>query len=754
MATMDFLPDGVERSDFERGANIYGGDDSEALTPESGKATVWARLTKPSNGVDSPMTIMPFTLGKNDYISGGGGDDTLWGAEGEDALYGGSGNDTYFFKRSDEGAYVSDSDSSGLILLSEDVPMPLFFRDSSSMDLRISWDGGWGWVVVRNYFSTNAAYEIHVASQRKSFSKEEVQNFTVTIGKDSAEVINGLDGGTNRIFAVGGNDVVRGGNMDDTIDGGAGDDSLEGGLGDDSYYIYFGEGNDRITEDGGHDRVYFKGVNAADVSSVTRSGTDLVLIFGGQTLTVRDYFSTSTIARKVEEFVFADGVVWRDAEIKSLSKILDFTAGNDLVKADAGDDLVAGGDGNDTLYGYAGADTLLGEAGNDTLYAGDGNDLLDGGDGNDYLSGDAGSDTLLGGAGNDRLYGEAGDDVLDGGAGDDLLSGGTGNDTYRFGLGSGQDTITSYDTAVGKLDVVQLGDGIAASDVKLTRVSTDLLLTIAGATDSLRISSYFTNDANDANGYYRVEEIRFADGTVWNVATVKTMVVQSTAGADTVYGYATDEVLSGGAGNDTLYGYAGADTLLGEAGNDTLNGGDGNDLLDGGDGNDYLSGDAGNDTLLGGAGNDRLYGEAGDDVLDGGAGDDLLSGGTGNDTYRFGLGSGQDTITSYDTAAGKQDVLLFGEGVSAEQLWLRKVGNNLEVSIIGSTDKVTVSSWYSNSNYRVEQIQTADGKVLLDSQVDALVSAMAAFTPPAAGQSSLPAEYQSALAPVIAASWQ
>ena len=132
MATMDFLPDGVERSDFERGANIYGGDDSEALTPESGKATVWARLTKPSNGVDSPMTIMPFTLGKNDYISGGGGDDTLWGAEGEDALYGGSGNDTYFFKRSDEGAYVSDSDSSGLILLSEDVPMPLFFRDSSS----------------------------------------------------------------------------------------------------------------------------------------------------------------------------------------------------------------------------------------------------------------------------------------------------------------------------------------------------------------------------------------------------------------------------------------------------------------------------------------------------------------------------------------------------------------------------------------------------------------------------------------------
>jgi hypothetical protein len=34
------------------------------------------------------------------------------------------------------------------------------------------------------------------------------------------------------------------------------------------------------------------------------------------------------------------------------------------------------------------------------------------------------------------------------------------------------------------------------------------------------------------------------------------------------------------------------------------------------------------------------------------------------------------------------------------------------------------------------------------------VSAMAAFSPPAAGQTTLPANYQTALAPVIAANWQ
>jgi hypothetical protein len=44
--------------------------------------------------------------------------------------------------------------------------------------------------------------------------------------------------------------------------------------------------------------------------------------------------------------------------------------------------------------------------------------------------------------------------------------------------------------------------------------------------------------------------------------------------------------------------------------------------------------------------------------------------------------------------------------------------------------------------------------MLLNSQVDALVSAMAAFSPPSAGQTSLPANYQSALNTVLAANWK
>jgi hypothetical protein len=55
----------------------------------------------------------------------------------------------------------------------------------------------------------------------------------------------------------------------------------------------------------------------------------------------------------------------------------------------------------------------------------------------------------------------------------------------------------------------------------------------------------------------------------------------------------------------------------------------------------------------------------------------------------------------------------------------------------------------------VEQFKTTDGaKTLLDSNVQNLVNAMASFAPPAAGQTTLPANYQTSLAPVIATNWQ
>nr|WP_326531767.1 calcium-binding protein [Rhodoferax sp.] len=127
--------------------------------------------------------------------------------------------------------------------------------------------------------------------------------------------------------------------------------------------------------------------------------------------------------------------------------------------------------------------------------------------------------------------------------------------------------------------------------------------------------------------------------------------------------------------------------------------------------------------------------------------------GTGNDTYKLGRGYGADTITENDATAGNTDLALFDAGIAVDQLWFQKVGNNLQVDIIGTSDKFTLNNWYLGNQYHVEQFKTSDGKVLLDSAVQNLVQAMAAFSPPAAGQTTLAAGYATTLNAVIAANW-
>lgn len=385
-------------------------------------------------------------------------------------------------------------------------------------------------------------------------------------------------------------------------------------------------------------------------------------------------------------------------------------AGNDVFSQQDARVIGFFGDGDDAVTGSAQDDLIWGDAGNDRLNGNAGSDHLWGGEGNDTLSGDAGNDVLDGGAGNDTLLGGNGNDILDGGAGNDLLRGnehwGSGNNTYRFGKGDGQDVIQGYaDNTTGKLNILEFKAGVLPSDVVAKRVSDPdygginaLELSIAGSTDKVTVTGFFMSD-DPANIYNPLQQVKFADGTTWDLATL------------------ISKAETGGAGDDSLVG--------------TVR----------------------DDVLLGNAGKDALFGQGGNDRLLGGEGDDTLNGGTGNDTYRFGLGDGQDLISDYDSLSGNQDVVQL-DGIASDQLWFSKNGNNLDIAVIGSSDKVSIQNWYSGQAYHVEQFKTADGKTLLDSQVQALVSAMASLTPPAAGQTTLPDSYQSTLSPVLAANWK
>jgi len=175
--------------------------------------------------------------------------------------------------------------------------------------------------------------------------------------------------------------------------------------------------------------------------------------------------------------------------------------------------------------------------------------------------------------------------------------------------------------------------------------------------------------------------------------------------------------------------------------------------VSGGAGDDYVYGDAGNDTVSGGDGRDRVYGGTGDDVLSGGAGDnDYLSGDAGSDTYAFDTGFGTDTIYNYDTQADSVDVARF-DNVSVEDLWFSLSGNNLQITVASTDDQVTVSNWYSNANYQLDSIEVG-ASVLLNNQVDQLVSAMAAYSVPSGAGNVIPQDVKDELQPVIVATWQ
>lgn len=161
-------------------------------------------------------------------------------------------------------------------------------------------------------------------------------------------------------------------------------------------------------------------------------------------------------------------------------------------------------------------------------------------------------------------------------------------------------------------------------------------------------------------------------------------------------------------------------------------------------------------TILGTAGNDVLYGTTGNDALDGGVGTDTLVGGLGNDRYVFNRGDGSDTIADSDTTDGNMDVLRLGRSgvaINYDQLWFTQAGDNLEISVIGTSDKVTIGNWYDGASNHVEQIQLKDGHYLLDNQVAKLVEAMSGMTPPPMGQTTLSVAQQQQLEPVLASSW-
>ena len=168
-----------------------------------------------------------------------------------------------------------------------------------------------------------------------------------------------------------------------------------------------------------------------------------------------------------DEIHFADGTVWKWSETAS-RKVVRGTSENDVLSANsfAGDTV--------TIYGL---------------------------EGDDNITGGRGDDIFVGGLGNDSITSNNG-----------------GNDTFVFNRGDGNDSITYYYSAhepgdgIGKL---RFGLDIRPEDVEVRNSGMDVIFAMSDGSGSMTFAK-----ANSANIRYQLDEIHFADGTIWKWSTM------------------------------------------------------------------------------------------------------------------------------------------------------------------------------------------------------------------------------------------
>ncbi|MCK4153930.1 calcium-binding protein [Ralstonia pseudosolanacearum] len=566
-----------------------------------------------------------------------------------------------------------------------------------------------------------------------------------------------------------------------TVTGTAGDDTINGWQGDD--ILIGGDGNDTLISNGGNDQLYGGGGN--DSLRVNNNATASVDGGDGNDTISADSGTTSTISAGNGDDTIQIGA-W------AMRTTVDAGNGNDIINIDSygasqGADIT-GGSGDDQIrLGYYGAtlhfnrgdghDTVssAANANNKTIVFGPGisaadlsatrlgNDIVlnigTNGDAitvTNWFQGDAyridhatfadGTQwdqnnfrhlvtTVTGTAGDDTINGWQGDDVLIGGDGNDSLVANGGNDQL-YG-GAGNDSLRVNDNASASVDGGDGNDTISADSGTTSTISA------GNGDDTMQISAWAmrtTIDAGNGNDIINIDP----------------------------YGASQGADITGGTGDDQIrLGYYGA-TLH-------FNRGDGHDTVS-------SAANAGNKTVVFGSGITAANLSAtrvGDDmVLNIGANGDaititnwfqsgqyrlrnlMFADGTTIDatglvaTYNVNASSGTTKIQALTGFDDKPlaDVINF-KTANSRQLWFERQDDDLLVSVIGSHDVADFTDWYSMSTHQNLQLRAADGLSLTGQQVDALVQAMAQFSAPPAGQTTLTPELQDKLAPVIAANW-
>lgn len=633
---------GHEQNDF-----MYGGEGNDTLTDaeglnqffgEAGNDTVVGSGTLNGGDGDDVLT----GAATSDTFSGGAGSDTLSGGAGYDTIDAGEGSDTYVYALGDGQDLIQQFDSTpgklDTLRFEQGIsPNDVVFSATVFGDLQIDFRRPDGTLInvdsltVHRFFESSGAERtidriVFDGAPAVVWTRADIDRWVMTPtpendryirGTNAPDVIDGL-AGADRIFGLGGDDVLLGGSGDDTIFGGEGNDELHSGQGGSSGELNGEAGDDTLFAE---DQTILRGGAGNDTYVITSN------VRSSSWVAISDQDPSPTA---VDVLRFAPGIGPQDVRARRFSNSTDLFLEAVYPNTGNWETLVR-------VVGFFGANST--SIVDEIRFAEDPTTVwrladlqqlvLQGDDSDEVLAGFSSHDTLRGHGGNDRLQGDLGNDDLDGGGGRDQLEGGFGNDVYRFGSTSGYDEL--FDSA--GTDVIQLANGVLPADVSLLRTSTagvlsnsttvssaDSLALVLGSGQQLLIEAYFA--AGNGNA---VEEIRFADGTVWNSAAIAARVVNqsgianslaATAGNDT---YTVDhpndsinESVSGGVdqvNSNVSY------VLPNNVENLTLLGslalrGTGNQLanvLRGNSADNELIGNQGADTMIGGAGDDVYY---------------------------------------------------------------------------------------------------------------------------------------------------
>ena len=548
-------------------------------------------------------------------------------------------------------------------------------------------------------------------------------------------------------------DILHATKGDDVIEGNEGNDSLYGynnysGLGNDKYVFDFGDGQDIIYDydlsENNLDIIEFSTNIGVDDVSIIRSHAylnDLLVIYSEDDFVrIKNWYENASY--QVEELRFLSDVdlVWDLSDMAS----------NLAISGTLEDDYIRGTNDDDRLLGLAGDDTI-----NATI----GNDQLSGGNGNDTLIGGAGDDTYIYGLGD-------GSDSIRETSGNDKIVFGEGINQNNLYYLVEQDSSNSY--SIDELVIKFSGhanDSITIVDYFRENFDTRIELLEFSDGTTLDISNLddltFTYHTNLGEGVesYGIVTSEYNDLVY---GTGEDDYIQARAGNDRIIGGDGDDRLYGGQGDD-VYVYAlgdGNDRISDTSGTNNIEFSEGiskdsiyftkannqfvinfiassSDSISLGFGqlssstviknlifSDGMSlridgvsvlwyeelGTQGDDVLefehsayinaL--SGNDQIHTHADYNIINGGTGNDQIFGGVGDDVYLINIGDGQDTITDL----GGNDKIIFGEGISKEDIYIQKNSQGQELFIkfySNDTDQIHII----DSN--LEKIEFADG---------------------------------------------